>query len=134
MASLRPDPRAFTIYLNLDRLLCQYSPSVLGCSIFAHMLVCWCDSMLINDMLGRTTLPKLSFSKWKRKVIRGRSTSCFSFHGINPRTKHLINRHLGAAAEVKRSETSAEAPKAPDCRVVLARESHWHYWAENHPF
>ena len=33
-----------------------------------------------------------------------------------------------------RSETSAKAPEALDCRVVLARESHWHYWAENHPF
>ena len=51
-------------------------------------------SKLINDMLGRATLPHLSFSKWKRKVIRGRSyaqSSCFSFHGINPRTEHLVN-------------------------------------------
>ena len=46
-------------------------------------------------MLGPTTLPCLSFSKWKRKVIRGGSyaqSSCFSFNEINPRTKHLINK------------------------------------------
>ena len=32
---------------------------------------------------------------------------------------------------MRRSETSAKAPEALDCRVVLARESHLHYWAES---
>ena len=71
--------RVLSQFLNLDRLLCQYSPSVLECPIIAHMLVCGCDSMLTNDMLGRATLPHLSFSKWKRKVIRGRSYAHLAF-------------------------------------------------------
>ena len=70
--------RVLSQYLNLDRLLCEYSPSVLECPI-AHMLVCWCDSMLINDMLGGATLPHLSFSRWKRKVIGGRSYAHLAF-------------------------------------------------------